>query len=169
MSCEITHAGPSGIATENFHPGVQIVGARLVLPWSAEVPVAISYQRSSLVCLYRTILEYVSPLGCCVCAWSRDDIAGFVAEYQVAAFKINVATATDEVCSTIDVAILQISTLSCNVGILASLQGYILQYGLVTAIYRNAHTLEGRTEIIIVADGDVLQIVACSIAEVEGG
>ena len=169
MSSEFAHVGPSCIAAEYFHLGVQIVGSRLVLPWSAEVPVAISYQRSSFVGLYRTVLEYVSPLGCCICTWSRDDIAGLVAEYQVAAFKINVATATDEVCCAVDVAILQISTLSCNVGVLTSLQGYVLQYGLVTAIHRNAHTLEGRTEIIVVADGDVLQIVAGSIAEVEGG
>ena len=168
MSYEIAHVGPSGIAAEYFHLGVQIVGARLVLPWSAEIPVAISYQRSSLVSLYRTVLEYVSPLGCCVCVRSRDDITCLVAENQVATLKIDVATATDEVCCTVDIAILQISTLSCNVGILTSLQGYVLQYGFVAAIQRNAHTLEGRTEIKVVADGDVLQIVACSIAKVEG-
>ena len=83
------------------------------------------------------------------------------------AVKIIAATA-DEVDGSVNFAILEIGAVSGNLCVLVTEHAYVFHGRFVSAVNGNGYTaFFFFTEVIVVADGEVLQIEPCAVAQVQ--
>ena len=169
MRGQVAHAAPAGISRLHVHRGVQPVVARLVLPGTAQREVALGLiSVAAHIFVDGAVLHYVAPLVAGVGRRSGD-VAGIGDDEPALVVEV-VAAATDEVNGSVEVAVNGIRTLAGHLRVLLGLHGHITEDGLVAAIYCYADGLAVRlVEVGQVAHGEVLQVLAAAVADVQHG
>ena len=96
--------------------------------------------------------------------------------HQISVIVEVVAATTDEVHSAVNLTVLKIGPMPGHLSVLSSKQEHVLHHGLVASIDGYGYTtigsllvLQGLVVVQVVQQGEVLQVEACAVAQVDSG